>query len=101
MALATESVQALAHLARIGLTPEELERAGRELEDILTYIDRLQKVETNGVEEAAPLPVNADAFRVDQVTECPADIRERIIANFPAAQAGLLKAPAVFERPKA
>lgn len=101
MALANESVQALAHLARIGLTPEEVERAGREMEDILKYIDRLQKVDTNGVDEASALPIKADAFRVDQVTDCPSQVRDQIIADFPASQAGLLKAPAVFERPKA
>ena|SRR5215207_4939707 len=101
MALANESVQALAHLARIGLAPEEVERAGREMEDILKYVDRLQKVDTTGVEEAAPEAVKADAFRKDDVMACAEEVRAEVIQNFPASQAGLLKAPAVFERPKA
>lgn len=99
--MSNEAVQALAHLARVGLSPEEVARAGRELEDILHYVDRLQKVETGGVEEASPEPVHADAFREDTVTACPSEIHSEIIADFPAAQAGMLKAPAVFERPKA
>lgn len=88
-------------MARIGLAPEEIERAGREMEDILRYVDRLQSIDTAGVDEASPLPVAADAFRVDAVADCGQEIRSEISANFPAAHAGLLKAPAVFEKPKA
>jgi aspartyl/glutamyl-tRNA(Asn/Gln) amidotransferase C subunit len=71
------------------------------MEDILKYIDRLQNVDTTGVDEASPEPVKADAFREDEVTACAEAVRAEIIQNFPASQAGLLKAPAVFERPKA
>ena len=101
MALTNESVQALAHLARIGLEPQEVERAGRELETILGYVDRLQQVDTTNVDEASPEPVKADAFRTDTVNDCSAPVRDEILADFPATQAGMLKAPAVFERPKA
>ncbi|MEN9557931.1 MAG: Glutamyl-tRNA(Gln) amidotransferase subunit [Candidatus Parcubacteria bacterium] len=100
MAITHEDVAALAHLARVGLEKEETERAERELENILGYVDRLQKIDTTGVEEAAPEPVAAHAFRVDEVTACSDKVRAEIIQNFPASQSGFLKAPAVFERPK-
>lgn len=95
-----EDVAALAHLARIALNDEELARAEKELENILGYVDRLQKVNTDGVEEATPPAVAAKSFRPDEAIQSDEQTLTLIIENFPAKQAGLLKAPAVFERPK-
>lgn len=100
MALTREDVAGLAHLARIALNDEELTRAEKELENVLGYVDRLQKVNTDGVEEAAPLALTATAFREDKAISCDDESRRLIIQNFPAKQVDYLKAPAVFERPK-
>lgn len=100
MPLTREDVSALAHLARIGLSDEELSRAEKELENVLTYVDRLQKVDTSGVEEAAPPAVAAASFREDAAIACDEAGRQTILANFPARQNDLLKAPAVFDAPK-
>jgi aspartyl-tRNA(Asn)/glutamyl-tRNA(Gln) amidotransferase subunit C len=100
MALTREDVAALAHLARIALNEEELARAEKELDNVLGYVDRLQKIDTSGVEEAAPEAVTATAFREDVAIPCDDEGRRLIIQNFPAKQSDYLKAPAVFERPK-
>lgn len=100
MALTREEVLALGNLARIALDEEEAARAERELDGILGYIDRLQKVPTDGVEEAAPAAVAAADFRPDEAISASEETRRLIAKNFPAQQGGFLKAPAVFERPK-
>lgn len=100
MALKREDVASLAHLARIALNEEELDRATRELENILGYVDRLQKIDTEGVEEASPTPRVASAFRKDEAVVSDDQTRRLIIDDFPAKHGNLLKAPAVFERPK-
>jgi aspartyl-tRNA(Asn)/glutamyl-tRNA(Gln) amidotransferase subunit C len=100
MALTREDVASLAHLARIALNEEELDRASDELEGILGYVDRLQEIDTDGVEEAAPAPRMAPAFRVDTAVWSDDATRQLILKNFPAKGGDLLKAPAVFERPK-
>ncbi|HWR00149.1 MAG TPA: Asp-tRNA(Asn)/Glu-tRNA(Gln) amidotransferase subunit GatC [Candidatus Methylomirabilis sp.] len=100
MPLTREDVSALAHLARIGLSDEELARAEKELEGVLGYVDRLQKVNTTGVEEAAPPAVAAASFREDAVIACDEVGRQTILSNFPARQDDLLKVPAIFEAPK-
>src|SRR5690348_5375225 len=69
MALKREEVAGLAHLARIALNDEELTRASTELESVLAYVDRLQKVPTDGVEEAAPAAVVATGFRPDEAIQ--------------------------------
>lgn len=100
MGLSREDVLALGQLARIALDEDEAARAERELDSVLGYVDRLQRVPTDGVEEASPTPLPASAFRVDEAIPCDDAGRALIIGNFPAKQNDLLKAPAVFERPK-
>lgn len=101
MSLTREDVTNIANLARLGLSEEELEQAGKDLNSILKYIDRLQKIDTTGVPEAASPVVEASGFRPDEVDACTDAERALIMDNFPASERGMLKAPAVFEKPKA
>jgi aspartyl-tRNA(Asn)/glutamyl-tRNA(Gln) amidotransferase subunit C len=100
MSLSREDVLALGLLARIGMDDAEVERMRHDLDTILGFVDRLQKVDTTGVEEDAPPAVLADAYRADEVYESDDVTREFIFQNFPGRQGDLLKAPAVFEAPK-
>jgi len=100
MSLSHEEIKNVAFLARIGLSDEEVERVGKDLDSILGYVDRLQKIDTADVPEAASPVVDAKNFRVDEADACTDAERALIVDNFPASQGGMLKAPAVFERPK-
>jgi len=100
MSLSREELQGIALLARIGLTDEELARIGKDLGSILGYVDRLGKIDTRSVPEAAPKLVRAVDFRVDEENGCTESEQALIIDNFPATTKGMLKAPAVFEKPK-
>ena len=100
MSLSREELANIAHLARIGLSEEELEVIGKDLDSVLGYIERLQKIDTNGVPEAAPPLVEASDFRPDNEDACTDAERALIVDNFPATSQGMLKAPAVFEKPK-
>lgn len=100
MALTREEIANIAHLARIGFSDEELHRVGKDLTNILEYVDRLQRVETQDVAEACAPLVSADAFRSDVSEWCDSDVSALIASNFPESMQGLLKAPAVFDRPK-
>lgn len=100
MSLSREEIQGIAHLARLGLTDEECDRIGKDLDAILGYVDRLQEIDTTGVPEAAPPFVEAVDFRADEVDACTDAERALIVKNFPSSERGMLKAPAVFEKPK-
>ncbi len=68
MAAVNIDVRYVAHLARLELTPEEEQRLGAQLGEVLGYIDQLQAVDVSGVEpmaHAVPLVnvVRADAIR--------------------------------------
>jgi aspartyl-tRNA(Asn)/glutamyl-tRNA(Gln) amidotransferase subunit C len=48
--LARAEIEAIAHLARLALTDDELERFGPELSTILDHVATLAEVDTTGVE---------------------------------------------------
>ncbi len=102
MALNEQDVARIARLARIELTPEQRGRAQDELNGILHLIERLQAVDTTGVEPLAhPLSAHEDIvlrLREDAVTEqASADRREALMANAPEQNAGLFLVPKVIE----
>jgi aspartyl-tRNA(Asn)/glutamyl-tRNA(Gln) amidotransferase subunit C len=95
MALIRKDVENIAHLARLGLTEEDVPRYVRELSSILDLVEQLQRVDTAGV---APMAHPLDAsqrLRADVVTE--ADQRERFQSVAPLTEAGLYLVPRVIE----
>jgi aspartyl-tRNA(Asn)/glutamyl-tRNA(Gln) amidotransferase subunit C len=65
MPLSTAQVEHIAKLARLNLTPDEIEKFTRELTVILTYIDQLQTVNTDGVEPQNQFITAENVFRED------------------------------------
>jgi aspartyl-tRNA(Asn)/glutamyl-tRNA(Gln) amidotransferase subunit C len=95
MALSTEDVNWVAHLARLELTPGELDVMTAQLSAILDYINQLQQVPTDGVEPLAhPLPIH-NVFRADQPAQSlPVD---QALANAPDRQGDFYGVPPVLE----
>ena len=67
MKLTKEQVEKLAQLARLNLTPEELERFSGEMTDILDHVGVLGEVDTSGVAETAQVTGLANVVREDKV----------------------------------
>ena len=81
----------VAALARISLTPDELEEYGRQLGDILEHAERVQALPTDDVPPTShPLPMT-NAFRPDEVT--PSLDRAEILAQAPDAVEGYFRVP--------
>jgi len=102
MDLNEQDVARIARLARIELTPEQRGRAQQELNGILALIERLQSVDTQGVEPLAhPLSAHEDVvlrLRDDAVSETVSEARrDELLANAPDAQGGLFLVPKVIE----
>lgn len=66
MPLSRAQVEHIAKLARLNLTPDEIEKYTRELTVILTYIDQLQAVNTDGVEPQNQFIRAENVFREDK-----------------------------------
>lgn len=67
--LTAQDVAHIAKLARLNLTPEELEKFSTELTQILTYIEKLSEVETDGVEVTANVTGQSNNFHEDTIKE--------------------------------
>lgn len=102
MALNDTDVARIARLARIELTPDQRAHAQAELNGILHLIERLQAVDTLGVDPLAhPLSAHEDIvlrLRQDAVTETASEARRaELLANAPDAQDGLFLVPKVLD----
>ena len=96
MALDKAVVAHIAALARIRLSEAELEPLADELSHILTWVERLNEVDTSGV---APMTsaaaVTSLPMRNDEVTD--GGCREDILGNAPCTARGFFVVPKVVE----
>ena len=100
MKLSNKDVIHLLNLTRIKLTKSEIESFREECSSVLDYVDRLQQVDTKGVEMHVPHSRGEGEWRADVPASCEKEMRDAILDAFPEKHGDLLKAPAVFERPK-
>lgn len=89
------NIHYVANLARVALTPEEEERLGAQLNNILGYIEKLKEVDVSQVEPTAHAFPLVNVMRQDVVTgSLPHDEAMR---NAPARAGGLFVVPKVVE----
>ena len=80
MKITREEVKKTAKLARLELNGEEIGRITAQLDNILSYVAKLDELDTSGV-PAEPHFLEANAFREDEVW--PSLLREAALANGP------------------
>lgn len=95
MALERSEVEKIAHLARLDLNEGDLPRTTETLNNILGLIDRMQAVDTHGVEPLAHPLETTQRLRRDEVTE--SNQRDAYQAIAPAVEDGLYLVPRVIE----
>ena len=90
-----EEIRHIASLARIHLEEKELEHLTKNLDDILHYITKLQKLDVSQVPPTSHvLPIN-NVFRQDSVK--PSLAQEEALSFAPARHKGAFKVPQVIE----
>jgi aspartyl-tRNA(Asn)/glutamyl-tRNA(Gln) amidotransferase subunit C len=95
MATGDFKVQYVAHLARLKLSPEEEQKLGAQLGDILGYIEKLKQVDVSGVEPTAhPFPL-VNVTRPDEAR--PSLTHEDALRNAPQQTNGLFAVPKIVE----
>lgn len=95
MSLSREDVLRVAELARLQLTPEEVDLFTPQLARILEYVEQIRELDTSGIpptSHVASQPLERDDVPVESLS------REEALANAPdaAPAAGLFKVPRVF-----
>ena len=75
VSLSLEALENLCVLSRLEVTPGEMEGVAAKLSEIVTLVDALQAVDTDGVEPMAHPLDRAQQLREDRVTESDRHIR--------------------------
>lgn len=86
-----ETIEYVGILAKLELSDEEKEQAKKDMTDMLSYIDKLNELDTEGVEPMSHIFPVHNVFREDVVTN--AEERELILANAPARKDGSFQVP--------
>ncbi|MCX7923802.1 MAG: Asp-tRNA(Asn)/Glu-tRNA(Gln) amidotransferase subunit GatC [Clostridia bacterium] len=95
MKITKETIQHVANLARLNLTEQEKEKLTYEMENIISYVDKLNELDTSGIEPTAHVLPVKNVFREDK-TKKSFD-REKILANAPSQEDGCFKVPKIVE----
>jgi aspartyl-tRNA(Asn)/glutamyl-tRNA(Gln) amidotransferase subunit C len=95
MELTPEEVNHVAHLSRLELTDEEKEKFGRQLSDIVGYMDKLNELDTADVEPMVHGISGTQRMRPDESRESLH--REDALANAPEQSEGCFKVPRIIE----
>nr|HID59658.1 Asp-tRNA(Asn)/Glu-tRNA(Gln) amidotransferase subunit GatC [Desulfobacterales bacterium] len=94
MKISKDEILYVARLARLSLTPEALDLFTRQLEEILTYMDKLNRVDTTGVPPTSHTIPISNAFREDEIK--PSLPRKAVLANAPEAEKGNFIVPKII-----
>lgn len=100
MSVDTATVAKIAALARIKLSENELEAMVPELNGILAWVEQLGEVDVEGIEPMTAVIENHLRLREDVVNADPltgGGIRDKVLANAPAAEHGFFGVPKVIE----
>jgi aspartyl-tRNA(Asn)/glutamyl-tRNA(Gln) amidotransferase subunit C len=96
MELTKDEVRDVALLARIGVTDEEVDSYQKDMSSILKYFEKLQEVDTEGVEEIGHITGVTDVYRSDKIKEMDEDGRKKIMKNVPEERDGYIKVKRVL-----
>jgi aspartyl-tRNA(Asn)/glutamyl-tRNA(Gln) amidotransferase subunit C len=88
-------VKDVAHLARLELTPEEEQRIGAQLGQVLDYVEKLKELDVSRVEPMAHAVPLLNVVRPDQVR--PSLGHDDALRNAPARSNGLFIVPKIVE----
>ena len=90
-----QKIEGLANLARIDINDDTIDNITKSINDILSLMDQLQTVDTDGVKPMAHPMDLFQRLRADEITEI--DQREHLQAIAPAVEDGLFLVPKVID----
>jgi aspartyl-tRNA(Asn)/glutamyl-tRNA(Gln) amidotransferase subunit C len=95
MSVNEQQVRHVARLARLALGDDEIAKMVPELNNILSWVEQLGEVDTDGVEPLTAVIENHLRLRDDVVND--GDCRDDVLKNAPDAQHGFFAVPKVIE----
>ena len=90
-----ETIEYVGILAKLKLSGEEKEQAREDMQKMLNYIDKLEELDTTGVEPMSHVFPIHNVLREDVVTN--GDDRENLLSNAPEQRDGQYQVPKTVE----
>lgn len=88
-------VKHIAHLARLRLSEEEKEKFGVQLSSILTYVEKLNELDTSGVEPTSHVLAIGNVMREDALR--PSLSTDEALRNAPDRADDFYRVPKIIE----
>ncbi len=95
MAITKETVEYVAHLARIELKPKELEKLSQQLKSILGFIDKLKSVNIESIQPGSHILPLSNVLREDTPGQSLSS--DKALMNAPSRQGDFFVVPKVIE----
>ena len=96
MAITIKDVEHIAKLAKLEFTDAEKEKFTHQLNQILEYMEQMNKLDTSRVEPLSHVIELSNVFRVDEVKQGVST--EEALKNAPSKTEEFFKVPKVIER---
>lgn len=89
-----DTIEKIAHLARLSFENEDLEKISRQLTEIVSYVEKLNEIDTSNV-----IPLS-NPFEIDKPVRedapCPSLQVEEVLANAPQSKQDYFVIPKVI-----
>ena len=95
MAISREQVEHVAHLARLGLSNDEINRLQQQLSQILGHMQMIDRLDTSAIPPTAQVIPLSSVMRDDLPR--PSKPVEEILQNAPRREGDFFKVPPVLE----
>ena len=93
--ISNETIDYVSILAKLELSEEEKETAKKDIAKMLDYIDKLNELDTDGVEPMSHIFKMQNVFREDVITNT--DNSALVLQNAPGVKNGMYKVPRIME----
>jgi len=94
MEINENTVNKLAHLARLEFSKEENDQMQQDLQKIITWVDKLQEVDTDNIEPLNNVMDSTNVFREDKVVVV--STKAEALSNAPNSNKDFIKVPKVL-----
>jgi len=95
MKITKQEVEHVAKLARLELSDQETDKLTNQLSGILTYVEKMNELDTKAIEPTAHVLDIKNVMRDD--VAAPSLTQEKALANAPDKAAGHYKVPKIIE----
>ncbi|MBI3218066.1 MAG: Asp-tRNA(Asn)/Glu-tRNA(Gln) amidotransferase subunit GatC [Bacteroidetes bacterium] len=95
MKLDAETLAKIAHLSRLEIDDKETDKMLRDMSNMLTFVEKLNEVNTDGVEPLTTMSHEINALREDVVAQYLS--HQEVLQNAPKKDAEFFRVPKVLE----